>query len=117
MWRSRRAGEALARGERGPGASIGGFGQGDLLGERLLLGVGQVEMPQAMAADLEQRIGDQLLRALGMGLHPFAAGEECRLDALRAQEIDHAAVIPRHITVLLAEIEGQRDQLLLPAAA
>ena len=63
-------------------------------------------MPQAMAADLEQRIGDQLLRALGMGLHPFAAGEERRLDALRAQEIDHAAVIARHIAVLLAEIEG-----------
>ena len=70
-------------------------------------------MPQPMAADLEQRIGDQLLRALGMGLHPFAAGEECRLDALRAQEIDHAAVIPRHIAVLLAEIEGERDQLLV----
>ena len=69
-------------------------------------------MPQAMTADLEQRIGDQLLRALGMGLHPFAAGEEGRLDALHAQKIDHAAVIPRHIAVLLAEIEGERDQLL-----
>jgi hypothetical protein len=101
-----RAGKALARSERGPGTSIGSFGEGGLLGERLLLGMRQVEMPQAMASDLEQRICDQLLRALGMGLHPFAAGEEGRLDALHAQKIDHAAVIPRHIAVLLAEIEG-----------
>lgn len=70
-------------------------------------------MPQAMAADLEQRIGDQLLGALGMRLHPFAAGEECRLDPLRAQEIDNAAVIAGHVPVLLAEIEGERDQLLV----
>ena len=93
LWLLWRAGEALAGGERGPGASIGGLGQDDLLAERLFLGVGQVEMPQAMAADLEQWIGDQLLRAFGMGLHPFAAGEECRLYALRAQGIDDAAVI------------------------
>src|SRR5512144_963115 len=73
----------------------------------------QVEMPQAMAADLEQRIGDQLLRALRMRPHPFAAGEEGRLDALRAQEIDDAPVIAGHIAVLLAKVEGERDQLLV----
>ena len=66
-----------------------------------------------MAADLEQLVGHQLLRPLRMRLHLFAAGEEGRLDALRAQEIDDAAVIAGRISVLLAKIEGEGDQLLV----
>ena len=42
-------------------------------------------MAQAVAADLEIWIGNQLFSALFVGLHPFAAGEERGLDALRAQ--------------------------------
>ncbi len=70
-------------------------------------------MLQAVAADLEQGIGDQLRRALGMGLHPLAAGKEGRLHAFGAEQIDDAAVIARDIAALLAEIEGEGDQLLV----
>ena len=67
-------------------------------------------MPQSVRADLEERIGDQLRCALRMALHPFAAGKERCLHPLRAQVVDDASVITRHITVLFAEIEGERDQ-------
>ena len=103
----------MARRKRRPRAGIGCLGEGDLLAERGVIGMGQVEMPQAMTSDLKQRIGDQLLRALGVRLHPFAAGEESRFDAFGAQKIDDAAVIAGHVTVLLAKIEGERDQLLV----
>ena len=59
----------------------------------MLFRSGEIEMAETMAAHLEQGIGDQLLGTLWVGLHPFAAGEECRLDALRAQIVDDAAVI------------------------
>ena len=64
-----------------------------------------------MAADLEIGVGQQLRHALGMGLHPFAAGEEGRLDVLPAQKIDDAPVITGDAAVGLAKIEGERDQL------
>ena len=69
-------------------------------------------MAKPMAADLEIRIGHQLLGALLVGLHPFAAGEERGLDPLRAQKIDDAPVIAGDIAVRLAEIESERDELL-----
>ena len=68
-------------------------------------------MAQAMAADLEIRIRHQLLSALLVGLHPLAAGEEGGLDPLRAQQVDDAPVIARDISVGLAKVEGERDQL------
>jgi hypothetical protein len=47
-----------------------------------------------------------------MSLHPFATGEERGLDALRPEKIDDAAVIARDVATGLAQIEGQRDELL-----
>ena len=68
-------------------------------------------MAQTVAADLEIRVGHQLRRPLRMRLHPFAAGEEGRLHAFRAQQIDDAPVIAGNAAVGLAKIEGERDQL------
>jgi hypothetical protein len=96
-----------------PRLPIGRLGQQDLLAERGLARAREIEMAQAMAADLEIRIGDQLLGALLVGLHPLAAGEERGLDALRAQQIDDAPVIAGDVAVGLAEIEGKSDQLLV----
>ena len=67
-------------------------------------------MAQTVAADLEIRVGHQLRRPLRMSLHPFAAGEEGRFHAFRAQQIDDAPVIAGNAAVGLAKIEGERDQ-------
>src|SRR5690242_9488609 len=66
-------------------------------------------MAQSMAADLEIRVGNQLLGALFVGLHPFAAGEERGLHALGAEKVDDPPVIAGDVAVGLAEIEGECD--------
>src|SRR5262245_26123064 len=66
----------------------------------------EVEMAQSMAADLEIGVGNQLLGALFVGLHPFAAGEERGLHALGAEKVDDPPVIAGDVAVGLAEIEG-----------
>src|SRR4029450_2306276 len=71
----------------------------------------RVDMAQSMAADLEVGIGDELLGALAVRLHPFAAGEERGLHPLSAKKIDDAAVIARNVAAGLAKIERQRDEL------
>src|SRR6187200_38420 len=71
----------------------------------------QVEMAQSVAADLEVGVGDELLGAFAVCLHPFAAGEERGLHPLSAKKIDDAAVIARNVAAGLAKIEGQRDEL------
>src|SRR4026208_555151 len=71
----------------------------------------QVEMAQSVAADLEVGIGDELLGAFAVGLHPFAAGEERGLHILSAKKIDDAAVIARDVAPGFAKIERQRDEL------
>ena len=88
--------KALARLE------IGRLGQHDLILQGIAAQPRHVEMAQAVAADLEVRIGDQLRRAFLMGLHPFAAGEEGGLHPLRAEQIDDAPVIARHVAGGLA---------------
>src|SRR5262245_66508063 len=72
----------------------------------------EVEMAQSMAADLEIGVGNQLLGALFVGLHPFAAGEERGLHALGAEKVDDPPVIAGDVAVGLAEIEGECDELL-----
>src|SRR5262249_19334795 len=72
----------------------------------------EVEMAQPMTADLEIGIGNQLLGALFVGLHPFAAGEERSLHALGAEKVDDPPVIACDVAVGLAEIEGECDELL-----
>ena len=69
-------------------------------------------MAQSMTADLEVWIGNQLLRALFMSLHPFAAGEKRGLHALGAEKVDDSAVIASDVAVGLAQIEGECDELL-----
>jgi hypothetical protein len=69
-------------------------------------------MLPAVIGDLEQGIGHQLLRPLAVREQPFAAGEEGRLDVIFAQVIDDAALIARDLVAGLAEVEGQRDELL-----
>ena len=71
----------------------------------------QIAVRLGMVADLEQRIGHQLLGALLVRAHPLAAGEERRLDVLAAQIVDDGAVISGDLAGLLAQIEGQRDEL------
>ena len=97
--------EVLAR------AEVSRLGQHDLIFQGVAAQPRHVEMAQAMVADLEVRIGNQLRGALFMRLHPFAAGEERGLDPLRAEEIDDAPVITRDVAVGLAEIEGEGDEL------
>src|SRR6185437_15420339 len=43
--------------------------------------------------------------------HPLAAGEERRLDALAAQVVDDGAVVAGDLAQLLAQIEGEGDEL------
>src|SRR5215468_9314129 len=74
--------------------------------------MGKVEMAQSMTADFEIGVGNQLLGALFVGLHPFAAGEERGLHALGAEKVDDPPVIAGDVAVGLAEIEGERDELL-----
>ena len=70
--------EVLAR------ADVSRLGQHDLIFQGVAAQPRHVEMAQAMVADLEVRIGNQLRGALFMRLHPFAAGEERGLHPLHA---------------------------------
>jgi hypothetical protein len=63
-----------------------------------------------MAANLEVGVGEQLLGAFFMGLHPFAAGKECR-QPLSTKQIDNTAVVAGDVRVGLAEVKGKRDEL------
>ena len=91
---------------------IGELRRADLLRQRRLGDDAQIAMLPGMVADLEKRVGHQLLAAFGMGEKPFSAREERRLDVLRPQEIDDIALIAADFVALLAKIEGQRDELL-----
>src|SRR5215471_3361308 len=66
-----------------------------------------------MISNLEEWIGKKLLGPYVVGQEPLAACEECRLHPLIPQIVDDPAVIAAHLVRLLAEIEGQRDYLLI----
>src|SRR5262249_32154618 len=74
--------------------------------------MGEVDMAQSMASDLEFGVGNQLLGSLFVGLHPFATGEERRLHVLGAEKVDDAPVVAGDVAIGLAEIEGECDELL-----
>ena len=89
---------------------------GPLRPDDLVVQARAIEQPKiavrlGMIADLEQRIGHQLLGALLVRAHPLAAGEEGRLDALAAQRVDDGAVVAGDLARLLAQIERQRYEL------
>jgi hypothetical protein len=92
---------------------VGALRPEDLVGEALTLKAAQIAMGLGMVADLKQRIGDQLMRALLVRAQPFATGEKGGLDALLAQVVDDGPVVARDLSRLLAQIEGQGDELAI----
>ena len=81
----------------------------------LQVGAGQpacIAVGEAVGAELEQRVGEQLARARRMRGHPAAAHEQCRLHTLTAQHIDDGAVVTGQFLRLLAKVEGEGDEFL-----
>src|SRR5262245_1745772 len=86
-----------------PRVGIGRLGQSDLIVEGLAVHMREIEMAQSMAADLEIGIGNQLLGALFVGLHPFAASEEGSLHALGTEKVDDPPVVASDVAIGLAQ--------------
>ena len=83
----------------------------DLVCKASALEPAEVPVRLRMVADLEQRIRHELACALLVRAQPFAAGEERGLDVLLAQVVDDSAVVTGNLARLLAQVEGERDQL------
>jgi hypothetical protein len=72
----------------------------------------EVPVRPAMSANLEKRIGQELLGPLNMIEEPFPARKEGCLDAQMPQSINDLSVIAGDFVSILTEIERQGQELL-----